>query len=109
MVPVKGERSKTKEPALADPICVVLSESGLKEVVYNDFHIGENSDVVIVAGCGIHNCGDQDSTHNGIHTFHIGKGARIRYVEKHYGEGEYLEADEDFFLLVDVVLVGCAP
>ena len=69
-------------------IPVVLSESGLKEVVYNDFHIGENCDVVIVAGCGIHNCGDQDSEHDGIHRFFVGENAKIKYVEKHYGEGE---------------------
>lgn len=69
-------------------IPVVLSESGLKEVVYNDFHIGENSDVVIVAGCGIHNCGNQDSEHDGIHRFFVGENAKIKYVEKHYGEGD---------------------
>ena len=69
-------------------IPVVLSESGLKEVVYNDFHIGENCDVVIVAGCGIHNCGNQDSEHDGIHRFFVGENAKIKYVEKHYGEGE---------------------
>ena len=68
-------------------IPVVLSESGLKEVVYNDFHIGENCDVVIVAGCGIHNCGDQDSEHDGIHRFFVGENAKVKYVEKHYGEG----------------------
>ena len=69
-------------------IPVVLSESGLKETVYNDFYIGEDSDVVIVAGCGIHNCGSQDSRHDGIHRFFVGKNARVRYVEKHYGEGD---------------------
>lgn len=69
-------------------IPVVLSESGLKEMVYNDFYIGEDSDVVIVAGCGIHNCGEQDSQHDGIHRFYVGKGAKIKYVEKHYGEGD---------------------
>lgn len=69
-------------------IPVVLSESGLKEMVYNDFFIGEDSDVVIVAGCGIHNCGDQDSEHDGIHRFYIGKNAKVKYVEKHYGEGD---------------------
>lgn len=69
-------------------IPVVLSESGLKEVVYNDFYIGEDSDVVIVAGCGIHNCGNQDSQHDGIHRFYVGKNAKIKYVEKHYGEGD---------------------
>ncbi len=69
-------------------IPVVLSESGLHEVVYNDFHIGENCDVVIVAGCGIHNCGDQDSEHDGIHRFFVGENAKVKYVEKHYAEGD---------------------
>ena len=69
-------------------IPVVLSESGMKDMVYNDFYIGEDSDVVIVAGCGIHNCGDQDSQHDGIHRFYVGKNAKVKYVEKHYGEGD---------------------
>ena len=69
-------------------IPVVLSQSGLKDMVYNDFFIGEGSDVTIIAGCGIHNCGEQPSEHSGIHTFHVGKNARVRYVEKHYGEGD---------------------
>ena len=69
-------------------IPVVLSMSGLKDMVYNDFFIGEDSDVTIIAGCGIHNCGEQVSEHSGIHTFHVGKNARVRYVERHYGEGD---------------------
>ena len=69
-------------------IPVVLSESGLKETVYNDFYIGEDCDVVIVAGCGIDNCGVQDSEHDGIHTFYVGKNAKVKYVEKHYGSGD---------------------
>lgn len=69
-------------------IPVVLSESGLKEVVYNDFYIGEDCDVVIVAGCGIHNCGNQDSQHDGVHRFFVGKNSKVRYVEKHYGGGD---------------------
>lgn len=69
-------------------IPVVLSKSGLKEVVYNDFYIGDDCDVVIVAGCGIHNCGNQDSEHDGIHRFYVGKNAKIKYVEKHYGDGD---------------------
>ena len=69
-------------------IPVVLSQSGLKETVYNDFYIGEDCDVLIVAGCGIDNCGKQDSQHDGIHRFFIGKGSHIRYVEKHYGSGD---------------------
>ena len=69
-------------------IPVVLSESGLKETVYNDFYIGEGSDVVIIAGCGIDNCGMQDSEHDGIHRFYVGKNAHVKYVEKHYGSGD---------------------
>lgn len=69
-------------------IPVVLSESGLKDMVYNDFYIGENADVTIVAGCGIHNCGVDTSEHDGIHTFYLEKNAKVRYIEKHYGEGE---------------------
>ena len=69
-------------------IPVVLSQSGLKETVYNDFFIGEDCDVTIVAGCGIHNCGVQDAEHSGIHSFHLGKNAKVRYVERHYGEGD---------------------
>lgn len=69
-------------------IPVVLSESGLQETVYNDFYVGDNCDVLIVAGCGIDNCGTQDSEHDGIHRFYIGKNSRVRYVEKHYGSGD---------------------
>ena len=76
----------TKKQSVHIP--VVLSESGLKETVYNDFYIGADSDVVIVAGCGIHNCGTQDSQHDGIHRFYVGENARVKYVEKHYGEGD---------------------
>ena len=69
-------------------IPVVLSQSGLTEMVYNDFYVGEGADVVIVAGCGIHNSGDQKSEHDGIHRFFIGKNAKVKYVEKHYGSGD---------------------
>ncbi|MDD6482366.1 MAG: SufD family Fe-S cluster assembly protein [Lachnospiraceae bacterium] len=69
-------------------IPVILSQSGLKETVYNDFYVGEDCDITIVAGCGIHNCGTADSEHSGIHRFFLKKNARVRYVEKHYGEGE---------------------
>ncbi len=69
-------------------IPVIVSESGIKETVYNDFFIGDDCDVLIVAGCGIDNCGNQDSQHNGIHRFFVGKNAKIRYVEKHYGSGD---------------------
>ncbi|MBP3271703.1 MAG: SufD family Fe-S cluster assembly protein [Ruminococcus sp.] len=69
-------------------IPVVLSESGHKETVYNDFYVGEDCDVLIVAGCGIDNCGSQDSEHDGIHRFFIGKNSKVKYVEKHYGSGD---------------------
>ncbi len=71
-------------------IPVVLSATGLKETVYNDFFIGEDADVVIVAGCGIDNCGNQDSQHDGIHRFFLSRNARVKYVEKHYGSGDGL-------------------
>ena len=79
-------KAGTKKESVHIP--VVLSESGLKETVYNDFYIGPDCDVVIVAGCGISNCGSQDSEHDGIHRFFVGKGSRVKYVEKHYGEGD---------------------
>ncbi|MBO4284056.1 MAG: SufD family Fe-S cluster assembly protein [Clostridia bacterium] len=69
-------------------IPVILTESGLRETVYNDFYIGEGADVLIVAGCGIDNCGNQDSEHDGIHRFFVERGASVRYVEKHYGQGD---------------------
>ena len=69
-------------------IPVIITESGLRETVYNDFFVGEGADVLIIAGCGIHNCGEDASEHDGIHTFHIGKNARVKYVEKHFGEGD---------------------
>ncbi|MEG0470056.1 MAG: SufD family Fe-S cluster assembly protein [Longicatena sp.] len=68
-------------------IPVILTDSGINDLVYNDFYIGENADVEIIAGCGIHNDGCHPSQHDGIHVFHIGKNAKIKYVEKHYGEG----------------------
>ncbi len=79
-------KSGTKNESIHIP--VVLSESGIKETVYNDFHIGDDCDVLIVAGCGIDNCGNQDSEHDGIHRFYVGKNSKIRYVEKHYGSGD---------------------
>ena len=68
-------------------IPVILTDSGIHDLVYNDFYIGEGADVVIIAGCGIHNDGCDTSQHDGVHVFHIGKNAKIRYVEKNYGEG----------------------
>ena len=76
----------TKNESIHIP--VIITKSGVEDLVYNDFFIGDDADVLIVAGCGIHNSGDAKSEHDGIHRFHIGKNARIKYVEKHYGEGE---------------------
>ena len=78
-------KPNTKNESVHIP--VVVSESGIKETVYNDFFIGDNCDVVIVAGCGIDNCGTHDSQHDGIHRFYVGKNSKIKYVEKHYGSG----------------------
>ena len=69
-------------------IPVIISETGLNDLVYNDFIIGDGADVTIVAGCGIHNCGGEESGHDGIHTFFVGKNANVKYIEKHYGEGD---------------------
>ena len=79
-------KAGTKNESVHIP--VLLSQTGLRELVYNDFHIGEDCDVTIVAGCGIHNGGDEASEHSGIHRFFLGKGAKVKYVEKHYGSGD---------------------
>lgn len=95
---------------------VVLSQTGFSEMVYNDFHIGDDCDVTIIAGCGIHNGGDQASRHDGIHRFFIGKNARIKYVEKHYGSGDgkgsrimnprtIVEMDENSYMEMDTVQI----
>ncbi|MBR3771556.1 MAG: SufD family Fe-S cluster assembly protein [Clostridium sp.] len=79
-------KANTKNEAVHIP--VLLTESGIRESVYNDFYIGENADVTIIAGCGIHNGGSQKSEHDGIHRFFVGKNAKVRYIEKHYGSGD---------------------
>lgn len=76
----------TKKESVHIP--VLLSQTGLTEMVYNDFYIGDDCDITIVAGCGIHNGGDQKSQHDGIHSFFVGKNSKVRYVEKHYGSGD---------------------
>lgn len=97
-------------------IPVIISKTGLEEVVYNDFYIGEDADVTIVAGCGIHNSGDDTSKHDGIHAFHLAKGAKVKYVEKHYAGGDgkgkkimnpetILNLDEDSYMLMDTVQI----
>lgn len=69
-------------------IPVLIMQGGINDLVYNDFHIGENSEVIIVAGCGIHNHTEHNSEHNGIHTFYIDSGAKVTYIEKHFGHGD---------------------
>ena len=78
-------RPGTKGEACHIP--VIITKTGLSETVYNDFYIGEDCEIDIVAGCGIHNCGERLSQHDGVHTFHIGKNSHVHYSEKHYGEG----------------------
>lgn len=79
-------KPNTKNESVHIP--VILTRGGFNDIVYNDFYIGENADVVIVAGCGIHNSTCETSEHDGIHCFHLGRGAKVKYIEKHYGEGE---------------------
>jgi len=97
-------------------IPVIITQAGVDDLVYNDFYIGEDADVLIVAGCGIHNSGDKSSEHDGIHSFHIGKNAKIKYVEKHYGEGDgkgerilnpttTIEMDENSFCEMETVQI----
>ena len=104
----------TKNESLHMP--VILSQSGVQDMVYNDFYIGEDADVTIVAGCGIHNGGDKKSEHDGIHIFHVAKNARVKYVEKHYGSGDgagerilnpqtIIYIEEDGYLEMDTVQI----
>ncbi len=97
-------------------IPVILSKSGLTEMVYNDFYVGDDCDITIIAGCGIHNGGDQDSRHDGIHSFYIGKNSHVKYVEKHYGSGDgngerimnpatVIELDEDSVMELETVQI----
>jgi Fe-S cluster assembly scaffold protein SufB len=104
----------TKNESLHIP--VLLSQSGLRELVYNDFHVGEDCDVTIVAGCGIHNGGSESSEHSGVHSFFVAKNAKIKYVEKHYGQGDgngknimnpetYVELDENAYMEMETVQI----
>jgi len=79
-------KSNTKGETVHIP--VIITDTGYAETVYNDFFIGDNCDVTIMAGCGIHNCGDGESRHDGVHTFYIGKNSIVRYAERHYGDGD---------------------
>ena len=79
-------RAGTKGETMHIP--VIISETGHSETVYNDFIIGDDCDIVIMAGCGIHNCGDGESRHDGVHTFFVGKNSKVQYIERHYGDGD---------------------
>lgn len=107
-------RPGTKHESVHIP--VVMTKSGIKELVYNDFYVGEGADVVIVAGCGIDNCGPKDSEHDGIHRFFVEKGAHVKYVEKHFGSGDgagkrilnpgtEVYQDEDSFVEMEMVQI----
>ncbi len=107
-------KAGTKNESLHIP--VILSQSGLKELVYNDFHIGEDCDITIVAGCGIHNGGSEASEHSGIHSFFVSKNTKVKYVEKHYGEGDgngknvmnpttYVELAENSYMEMETVQI----
>lgn len=104
----------TKNESLHIP--VLLTQTGLKESVYNDFFIGEDCDITIIAGCGIHNGGKEGSEHSGIHSFFVGKNSKVKYIEKHYGTGEgtgervmnpttIIEMAEDSYLEMDTVQI----
>lgn len=102
----------TKDESVHIP--ALITEAGVHDLVYNDFHVGEGADVTIVAGCGIHNCGSEESLHEGIHRFFVGKNAKVKYVEKHIGEGDgsgkrvinpqtHIEAEENSYVEMDTV------
>lgn len=104
----------TKKKSVHIP--VVISQSGLTEVVYNNFYVGDDCDVTIIAGCGIHNGGDATSSHDGIHSFFIGRNAKVKYVEKHYGSGDgmgkrimnpetIVKMEEDSYMEMDTVQI----
>lgn len=95
-------------------IPALITQDGIYDLVYNDFHIGEGAEITIIAGCGIHNCGCGDSIHEGIHRFYVGKNAKIIYQEKHIGEGDgtgkriinpqtFIEAEENAYIEMDTV------
>lgn len=105
----------TKDEAVHIP--VIVTASGMTDVVYNTFYVGDDADVLIVAGCGIHNAGSEKAEHDGIHTFHLGKNSRVHYVEKHYGEGEgtgervlnpttVIEMDEGSYCEMEMIQLG---
>lgn len=107
-------KAGTKNESVHIP--VLIAQTGLKELVYNDFHIGEDADVTIVAGCGIHNGGKEDSEHSGIHSFYLSKNAKCKYIEKHYGEGDgngknlmnpttYLELEENSYMEMETAQI----
>lgn len=107
-------KPNTKKESIHIP--VIVTKENINDIVYNDFEIGENSDILIVAGCGIHNSGSSKSQHDGIHTIYVRKGAKLKYVEKHYGQGDgkgdrvlnpktIIEAEEDSIVELELVQI----
>ncbi len=105
----------TKDETVSIPACVTHGD--VDDLVYNDFFVGDNADVIIVAGCGIHTETGEPARHNGIHRFFLGKGAKVKYLEKHIGKGHgtglrYIdpvteaELDEDSVLEMDTAQIG---
>jgi Fe-S cluster assembly scaffold protein SufB len=108
-------KPNTKSETVYIPAC--LTKSGVNDLVYNDFYIGENSDVTIVAGCAVHTDGEKESLHNGIHRFFLGKHSKVTYIEKHIGEGDgegarkidpvtEIELDEGASIILDTLQIG---
>lgn len=105
-------KENTKNESVHIP--AIITHTGVNDLVYNDFYIGENADIVIVAGCGVHNSGTEASIHEGIHRFFLSKNAKVKYIEKHVGEGEgtgeriinpqtHIEAGENSYMEMDTV------
>ena len=107
-------KENTKNESVHIP--AIITQAGVNDLVYNDFYIGENADIVIVAGCGVHNSGAEASIHEGIHRFFLSKNAKVKYIEKHVGEGEgtgeriinpqtHIEAGENSYMEMDTVQI----
>lgn len=108
-------KAGTKGERVFIPACV--TRGNVNDLVYNDFHVGENADVVIVAGCGVHTDDEGEAAHNGIHSFFVGKGAKVVYEEKHLGTGKgagkkkispvtHVELSEDAILEMNTIQLG---
>lgn len=77
---------ETHGETVSIPACVTHGD--IDDLVYNDFYVGKNSEVTIVAGCGVHTETGEPARHNGIHRFFLAEGAKVKYLEKHVGTGK---------------------